>query len=136
MDEDDVAPVATMIAEGRDIAYVPQARIEHHTVGGLGDALKKFGPRIRKRITDRQQPVWSRLQNADPGRRRRAYLWPFYAATVLLPSVVALYGWMRDGRREWLYHPFVSAAFAFEFWKQAALVAFERASNLVAGDVN
>jgi hypothetical protein len=33
---------------------------------------------------------------------------------------------VRDRRREWLYHPFLSAAFGFEFWKQAAIIASER----------
>jgi hypothetical protein len=62
-------------------------------------------------------------------RRFRAYLWPFYGATWAFPAAAALYGWARDGRREWLYHPFVSAAFAFEFWKQLLIVAFERVSG-------
>jgi glycosyltransferase involved in cell wall biosynthesis len=126
MDEDDVAPVGALILKGCEIAFVPEARVEHHTVNGIGDALQKFGPRIRKRLTDTEQPVWQRLQASDRSRRYRAYLWPFYAATGVLPAAAALYGWVRDGRREWLYHPFVSAAFAFEFWKQASLVALQR----------
>ncbi len=126
MDEDDVAPVGSLILQGCEIAFVPEAYVEHHTVSGIGDALAKFGPRIRKRMTDGEQPVWQRLQAADRMRRLRAYLWPFYGATGILPAVAALYGLARDARREWLYHPFVSAAFAFEFWKQLAFVALER----------
>jgi glycosyltransferase involved in cell wall biosynthesis len=125
-DEDDVAPVEALILQGCEIAFVPEAHVEHHTVSGIGDALAKFGPRIRKRITDAEQPVWHRLEAADPMRRFRAYLWPFYGATCVVPAAAAVYGWARDGRREWLYHPFVSAAFAFEFWKQLLLVGFER----------
>jgi len=128
-DEDDVAPVGSLILQGCDIAFVPEAYVEHHTVSGIGDALAKFGPRIRKRMTDGEQPVWHRLQEANRMRRLRAYLWPFYGATGILPAAAALYGWARDGRREWLYHPFVSAAFAFEFWKQLAFVALERVSG-------
>ncbi|MGB6522655.1 MAG: glycosyltransferase [Candidatus Cybelea sp.] len=128
-DEDDVAPVGSLILQGCEIAFVPDAYVEHHTVSGIGDALAKFGPRIRKRMTDGEQPVWQRLQAADRMRRLRAYLWPFYGATGILPAAAALYGWARDGRREWLYHPFVSAAFAFEFWKQLVFVALERVSG-------
>jgi glycosyltransferase involved in cell wall biosynthesis len=128
-DEDDVAPVGALILQGCDIAFVPEAHVEHHTVSGIGDALAKFGPRIRKRMTDREQPLWHRLQAGDSMRRFRAYLWPFYGATWVLPAAAALYGWARDGRREWLYHPFVSAAFAFEFWRQLLFVAFERVSG-------
>ena len=136
MEEDDVAPVYELVAQGRDIAFVPDAHVEHHTVNGIRDALKKFGPRIRKRMTDGGQPVWQRLSTSDTSRRVRAYLWPFYAATFVVPAMVALDGWRRDGRREWLYHPFVSAAFAYEFWKQASLVVIDGMRKRVGTGAN
>jgi glycosyltransferase involved in cell wall biosynthesis len=129
MDEDDVAPVETLIGEGREIAFVPGAAVEHHTVGGIGDALRKFGPRFRARMTDAQQPMWGRLRSSGRAQRSRAYLWPFYSVSFVFPLAAAVYGLARDRRSEWLYHPFVSAAFGFEFWRQATIVAFERLRN-------
>ena len=73
-DEDDVAPVGSLILQGCEIAFVPDAYVEHHTVSGIGDALAKFGPRIRSGMTDGEQPVWRRLQAANRVRRLRAYL--------------------------------------------------------------
>lgn len=117
--EDDVAPVEMLIAAGRDIAYVPEARLEHHTVGGIGDALRKFGPRFRARMTDNAQPMWRRLRSAGRRQRLRAFIWPFYSVSLAFPAISAVGGLVRDRRSEWLYHPFVSAAFGFEFWRQA-----------------
>jgi glycosyltransferase involved in cell wall biosynthesis len=125
-DEDDVAPVETLIAQGREIAFVPDARLEHHTVGGIGDALRKFGPRFRARMTDSAQPMWGRLRTTGRAQRVRAYLWPFYSVSFVFPMASSVYGLVADRRSEWLYHPFVSAAFGFEFWKQAAMLAFAR----------
>jgi glycosyltransferase involved in cell wall biosynthesis len=125
-DEDDVAPVAMLLERGCEIAFVERARLEHHTVDGIGDALRKFGPRFRARMTDTQQPMWGRLKSTPRGRRLRAYVWPFYSVSFVLPAFAAVGGLVRDRRVEWLYHPFVSAAFGFEFWRQAGIVAAHR----------
>jgi glycosyltransferase involved in cell wall biosynthesis len=125
-DEDDVAPVEMLLAQGHEIAFVEQAALEHHTVDGIGDALRKFGPRFRARLTDSAQPVWGRLRASARTQRLRAYLWPFYSVSFVAPVLAAAYGLARDRRAEWLYHPFVSAAFGFEFWRQASIVAMSR----------
>lgn len=130
-DEDDVAPVTMLLAEGAEIAYVEGARLEHHTVAGIGDALRKFGPRFRARMTDSGYPVWDRLRASRRRQRVRAYLWPFYSVSFALPAAAALVGLIRDRRSEWLYHPFVSAAFGFEFWRQAGIVAAQRLQRRV-----
>ena len=125
-DEDDVAPVEMLVSQGHDIAFVASAGVEHHTVRDLGDALRKFGPRFRARMTDAELPVWERLRASSRAQRFRAYLWPFYSISFALPAIAAMYGLIRDRRQEWLYHPFLSAAFGFEFWRQATIVALER----------
>jgi hypothetical protein len=125
-DEDDVAPVEMLIDAGSDIAFVEDAALEHHTVGGVGDALRKFGPRFRARLANREQPIWGRVSTWSRAQRSRAYLWPFYSVSFVFPAIAAVYGLARDRRREWLYHPFVSAAFGFEFWKQAGSVGLAR----------
>ncbi len=125
-DEDDVAPVERLIDDGCEIAYVENAALEHHTVGGVGDALRKFGPRFRARLATREQPIWNRRDSWSRGQRSRAYIWPFYSVSFVFPAIAAVYGLARDRRREWLYHPFVSAAFGYEFWKQAGSVGIAR----------
>jgi glycosyltransferase involved in cell wall biosynthesis len=125
-DEDDVAPVEMLLGAGCEIAFVESAKLEHHTVKNIADALRKFGPRFRARISDAGQPVWGRLRSSGNAQRLRAYLWPFYSVSFVLPAAAAVYGLLRDRRSEWLYHPFVSAAFGFEFWRQAGIVALGR----------
>jgi glycosyltransferase involved in cell wall biosynthesis len=124
--EDDVAPVELLLAGGAEIAFVESAALEHHTVAGIRDALRKFGARFRERMTNREYPVWDRLRGSRQSQRVRAYLWPFYSVSFLLPAVAATAGLVRDRRREWLFHPFLSAAFGFEFWRQAIVVAARR----------
>jgi glycosyltransferase involved in cell wall biosynthesis len=125
-DEDDVAPVELLLACGQEIAFVDSASLEHHTVRDIGDALHKFGPRFKARLLDAGQPMWGRLRASRRGQRLRAYFWPFYAVSFVLPIIAALGGLVRDRRLEWLYHPFVTAAFGFEFWRQAGIVAAGR----------
>ncbi len=134
-DEDDVAPVEMLIGSGCDIAFVPGAALEHHTVGGIADALRKFGPRFRARLADAGQPMWGRLRTSGQAQRSRAYLWPFYSVSFIFPVMASLYGLLRDRRSEWLYHPFVSAAFGFEFWRQATIVAFRRLKSFDGKEV-
>ncbi|MBV9719545.1 MAG: glycosyltransferase [Candidatus Eremiobacteraeota bacterium] len=131
-DEDDIAPVEMLLAQGLEIAFVQNATLEHHTVRDIGDALRKFGPRFRARMTDSEQPVWQRFKVSTRGRRLRTYLWPFYSVSVIFPTLAAVVGAVRERRREWLYHPFVSAAFGFEFWRQAGIVAYERLRRTTA----
>ncbi len=125
-EEDDVAPVEVLISQGFDIAFVPEATLEHHTVGGLKDALAKFGPRFRARMADRSQPMWVRLRGSRGGQRARAFAWPFYSVSFVLPAIAAVNGLVRDRRSEWVYHPFLSAAFGFEFWRQALRFGVDR----------
>jgi glycosyltransferase involved in cell wall biosynthesis len=118
IEEDDVAPISDLLERGYKLAYVPNALVEHHTVSSLRDLLSKFGPRIAKRLAERDQPVWQRAQSWTATRRMRAYLWPFYAVSVVLPAIAGFYGAVRDGRLTWLYHPIITFALGVEFWRQ------------------
>jgi glycosyltransferase involved in cell wall biosynthesis len=126
LDEDDVAPVMHLIDAGKKLAYVPGAHVEHHSVRSLRNSLEKFGPRIRARLTSRDQPIWERAESWSRMRRLRAYMWPFYATSFVWPVLTAAVGLVRDHRREWVWHPIVSFAFAMEFWKQVAGVARDK----------
>lgn len=131
--EDDVAPVEMLLARGAEIAFVESAALEHHTVRDIRDALRKFGSRFHERMTNPQYPVWERLQASRRPQRLRAYLWPLYSVSVVLPTIAAATGLVRDRRWEWIYHPFLSAAFGLEFWRQAGIVASERLKRRRAG---
>jgi len=128
-DEDDLVPVEMLIEAGKQIAYVPAALVEHHTVGGIGAALRKYAPRFRVRLRDPEQPLWQRSRGWNSGKRVRAYLWPFYSMSFVFPCFVSLYGLAVDRRIEWLYHPFVSAAFGYEFWKQFLTFVWQRVAG-------
>lgn len=131
IDEDDIAPVMHLISAGGKIAYVPGAMVEHNSVNGLRHSLRKFGPRMRQRLTSSDQPIWNRSRSWSSAQRIRAYLWPFYAMSLLGPIVMAVVGLIRDRRAEWLFHPAITFAYGVEFWKQVLLVLAERARRRV-----
>jgi hypothetical protein len=120
-EEDDVAPISDLLERGYELAYVPDALVEHHTVSSLRDLVSKFGPRIAKRLSERDQPVWQRAQSWSAARRIRAYVWPFYAVSLVFPGVAAVYHAIRDGRLTWLYHPIINLALGIEFWRQVLI---------------
>ena len=43
-EEDDILPIVDLLREGHDIAYVPEALIEHHTVEGLFNFVRSSAP--------------------------------------------------------------------------------------------
>ncbi len=116
-EEDDVMPVMDLIEAGGEIAYVPAARVEHHTVRDLRDCVMKFRPRIAERLNRREMPVWQRA-TASRARTIRAYLWPFYSVSLVGPALVAVAGAINDRRATWLYHPVITTAFGIEFWRR------------------
>jgi glycosyltransferase involved in cell wall biosynthesis len=124
---DDILPIVDILRAGHDIAYVPGATIEHHTVEGLRNFVHKFGPRIGKRLEDRDEPVWERAASWNATRRLRAYLWPFYSISIVGPVVAAAIGAIRDRRSTWLYHPIISFALGVEFWRRAIPYAWSLA---------
>jgi glycosyltransferase involved in cell wall biosynthesis len=126
-EEDDIMPVMDILRAGHDVAYVPGALIEHHTVSGLFNFVRKFGPRIAQRLEDRDQPVWQRAGSWTAARRLRAYLWPFYSISILGPAVAALAGLIRDRRLTWLYHPVINFALGLEFWRRIVRYAWSLA---------
>jgi hypothetical protein len=133
-EEDDILPIVDILRAGFDIAYVPDALIEHHTVEGLRNFVNKFGPRIAKRLEDRDQPVWERAAAWTPARKLRAYAWPFYAVSIVGPLVVALFGAIRDRRATWFYHPVINFALGVEFWRRALPYAWSLAGRRLRGE--
>ena len=133
-EEDDILPIVDILREGFDVAYVPGATIEHHTVEGLRNFVNKFGPRIAKRLEDRDQPVWERAAAWTPGRKLRAYLWPFYSVSVVGPVVAAVFGAIRDRRATWFYHPVINFALGVEFWRRALPYAWSLAGRRLRGE--
>ncbi len=112
---------------------MPGALIEHHTVDGLFNFVHKFGPRIAKRLEDRNQAVWHRAAGWSADRKLRAYLWPFYSVSIVAPAIVAAAGLIRDRRATWLYHPVINFALGVEFWRRALPYAWSVARARLRG---
>ena len=128
-EEDDIAPILDIVERGGDIAYVPAAQVEHHSVAGLSDYLSKMGPRIAERLRSSDHITWKRIDRRRDERQVRAYVWPVYAVSVLFPAMVAAYGLARDRKLTWAYHPIISFALASTLLRQMALHALASPSR-------
>ena len=126
---DDIAPILDIVERGGDIAYVPAAQVEHHSVAGLSDYLSKMGPRIAERLRSSDHITWKRIDRRRDERQLRAYVWPFYAVSVIFPAMVAAYGLARDRKLTWAYHPIISFALASTLLRQMALHALASPSR-------
>lgn len=133
-EEDDLGAIVDILRAGHDIAYVPGALIEHHTVEGLRNFVDKFGPRIAKKLDGSEHTFRKRAAAWTPARRVRAYLWPFYSISIVAPMVVACIGAIRDRRAIWLYHPVITFALGVEFWRRAVPYAWSLALCRLRGE--
>jgi glycosyltransferase involved in cell wall biosynthesis len=119
---DDVASVFDIIESGKLIAVVDAPLVDHFTATSLGDLLRKFRRIIAKNFRKGSSLRW-RDRYLPPERIVRRRIWPFYAASIIAPIVVALYRAARDREILWLYHPVMTYAFAW-------ITASEAAKNL------
>lgn len=133
-EEDDIGAIVDILRAHHDIAYVPGALIEHHTVEGLRNFVDKFGPRIAKKLDGSEATFRKRASAWTPARRMRAYLWPFYSVSIVAPLVVACIGAIRDRRAIWLYHPVITFALGVEFWRRAVPYAWSLALCRLRGE--
>ena len=65
-------------------------------------------------------------------RRLRFILWPFYAASIILPILNALFGLIRDRKKEWLFHPFITYIMLFLVGYELLRIKIFRRRSLVS----
>ena len=126
-DEDDVAPVEMLLARGaRD-----RVRRGRHVRAPHGARYRRRAAQVRAALSRANERIpGCRVGTAARVAGARSVCEPIFGhftrSASLLPAAAAAYGLVRDRRAEWLYHPFLSAAFGFEFWRQAGIVARRR----------
>ena len=103
-EEDDIAPVLSLIDEGAKLAYV-DVGVWHETVLGFGDFLRKYHRRTRAAMGSSASPQRARVARLSPAQRRRRRLWIPYSLSVVAPLFDALRGLARDRDPVWLLHP-------------------------------
>lgn len=103
---DDILPIIDMIGKKMELAFVPGASNYHYTLErGISQFSKKMRWIVDNNISGRPKFGFpTRKNNLRTIQRIRLYFWPFYAASIFLPAMHSVVGYIRDGRSEWLYH--------------------------------
>lgn len=104
---DDVLPIIDLITAGGRIALVPGAELEHHHVTGLASFYRKYRGRVRTSLGG-EQGFLRRRGHLSGVRRVRAWAWPAYAATIVLPTLHGAAMSIRERDPLLLYHPVVT----------------------------
>ncbi len=118
---DDILPVIEMIEDGMQFAYVPQASNFHFT---LEKGFSQYSRKMRwiidnnLAVKDTTFGFPSRKKYLNLKRRLRFIIWPLYAVSIFGPVGVSLFGFIRDKKQEWLFHPFMT-------WSMATFVLYE-----------
>jgi glycosyltransferase involved in cell wall biosynthesis len=105
---DDLAPVVDMIKRKYDLAYVPQAKLIHHTTRTLGEFIRKQRWAIDNYLVGKNYGIRVRQQLFSQKRNWRKVLWPVYACSIVLPIVFAIKGLLTEKQHAWIYHPFLT----------------------------
>jgi len=131
---DDILPVLDMIKKKMRIAFVPNASNYHITLDkGIGQFLKKMRWIIDNNISGKSEFGFPTRRNYLSNERRlRFILWPFYAASIILPILNALFGLIRDRKKEWLFHPFITYIMLFLVGYELLRIKIFRRRSLVS----
>jgi len=130
-----IMAVLDLIKEGKQIAYVPSASNYHATLNeGLGQFIKKHRWAIDYQLDSRETfgmykskfGLKGRKQYISNYRRFRMCLYPFYGISFVFPVIRAIYMYLKDGEREWIYHPFITFISAFLIWQEAIRIKIFR----------
>lgn len=105
---DDIAPILNMIEKNFDLAYVPKAKLIHHTTRSLSEFIRKQRWAIDNYLLRKNYGVAIRQNVFSQKRKLRTLLWPLYIILIFPPIIVSLKGLVEDKEKAWLYHPFLS----------------------------
>lgn len=122
---DDIQPIMKLVKEapprGQDkgsarrrkkIAFVHSVSVIHHTTRSLGHFIRKTRWATRNSLSKKKYGIAYRKSTLSEHQKLRITLWPLYALSVIMPTIVAIYGILRDRQRIWIFHPilcFISA---------------------------
>lgn len=134
-----ILAVLDLIKEKKRITYVPTASNYHATLNkGIGQFIKKHRWAIDYNLDSRETfgmykrsfGLKARRKYISPMRRFRMFIYPFYGISFVFPVLRAAYMYMKDGEKEWFYHPFITFISAFIIWQEAIRILILRQSPI------
>ena len=131
----DILPVLDLIADKKQFAYVSAASNYHETLNkGLKQFIKKHRWAIDYNLDSRETfgmykqkfGLKARREYISPMRHFRAFIYPFYGISFVFPCLRAMYFYLKDGEKEWLYHPFITFVSAFVIFQEVVKIKIFR----------
>ena len=135
-----IMAVIDMIRLKKQFAYVPGASNYHETLdGGLKQFISKHRWAIDYQLDRRETfgmykdkfGLKGRKQYISLARKIRMYFYPFYGVSIVLPVLRALFMYIKDGDKEWMYHPLITFVSAFTIWQEAFRIIILRRSPIM-----
>jgi len=101
---DDILPIVDAIADHRYLAYVKHAHVAHHTIPSLSVYFRKQRWAFDNYLLHSGYGIRKRTVYFSTFRKIKKMMWPIYAGLLFPPLFVSLIGYIRTGKKEWLYH--------------------------------
>lgn len=135
-----ILAVLDMIKKRKQIAYVPLASNYHATLNkSIRQFIKKHRWAIDYNLDSRETfgmykqkfGLKARRQYISSGRRLRQLIYPFYGISFIIPCFRAIYFYVKDGEKEWFYHPFITFISAFIIWQEVIRIIILRRNPII-----
>ncbi len=102
---DDIKPIIDLIEENKSIAYLHNLPIYHHTTQNLSHFLRKQRWATQNVLDRKKYGIAYRKNALTRGQKMKIVLWPAYAFSIIIPTIHAVYGLVKDREVLWIYHP-------------------------------
>jgi len=135
-----ILAVLDLIKSKKRIAYVPSASNYHDTLNrGLRQFVKKHRWAIDYNLDARETfgmykesfGLKARKKYISKVRRLRMLIYPFYGISFFIPVLRAMVMFIKDGEKEWLYHPFITFVSAFIIFQETARIKMFRRNPII-----
>ena len=104
---DDIKPVLELIKENKRMAYVHSVSLYHHTIESMKQFIRKTRWSTRNALTGKRYGIALRMNTLSNWQRAKIYIFPFYSLSIIFPILYALYHFLKDREKMWLFHPFI-----------------------------
>jgi len=102
-EDDDISEIVDLIDKGWDIAYVKNSTVFHYSLSGFLSYCRKFNRRIYNSMVTASYERRGRYMSVY--RVVRQYLFMLYAASIVIPSIHAVWLAIQTRREYMLLHP-------------------------------
>jgi len=105
---DDIVPILKLIQNDKEIAYVHSVSLYHDTVRDTFHFLKKMEWATSNALDNSNYGIAKRQITLSKSQQIRKIIFPFYALSIVIPTVIALIFAIKERRYIWLFHPIVT----------------------------